>query len=167
MSFRRDIYNEIGGFANIKFSITEDLALLREIDRNHKEYSIKYPVNPKCLMKTEPCPDLLTLARQKKRWIKGATRVNWLGYIFAFEYFVTNVLLVLGYLFLDLDVYLWLVLVIIISELISIVPVIKIFKLKKLLIYYPFFKIYFTFYSLLTPVLFLTGNKIIWKGRKF
>lgn len=167
MTFRKDVYDKLGGFGGIKFSITEDLALLREVDSNHKEYNVKYPVNPKCLMKTEPCPDILTLARQKKRWIKGATRVNWLGYIFAFEYFFMNVLVVSGFLYLDLYTYLWMLGVVIISELISIVPVINKFRLKNLLIYYPFFKIYFTFYSLFTPVLFLAGNKIIWKGRKF
>ncbi len=167
MTFRKDIYEKVGGFSSIAFSITEDLALLREIDSKHKEYEVKYPVNPKCLMKTEPCPDLLTLARQKKRWIKGATRVNWLGFIFAFEYLFANILLVSGFLYLDLQSYLWMILVIVISELISIIPVIRKFRLKNLLIYYPFFKIYFTFYSLFTPVLFLAGNKIIWKGRKF
>ncbi|MCB0721921.1 MAG: glycosyltransferase [Ignavibacteriae bacterium] len=167
MSFRKDIYDKVGGFASIPFSITEDLALLREVDRNHKDYNIKYPVDPKCLMKTEPCRDFLTLARQKKRWLKGATRVNWLGFIFAFEYAAINILFIAGYLFLDLQDYLWMVLVIFLSELISIVPVIRRFKLKNLLIYYPFFRIYFTIYSLFTPVLFLTGKKIIWKGRKF
>ena len=166
MSFRKSAYEDVGGFGNIAFSITEDLALLREIDRN-KNLDVKYPVNPKCLMRTEPCPDLKTLYRQKKRWIKGATRVNFLGFSFAFEYFFMNATLIIGWMFLDLIMYLSLFAVVIVSELITIVPVIRRFRLRNLLIYYPFFKIYFTLYTLLTPVSFLWGKKIVWKGRKF
>ncbi len=166
MSFRKNAYNDAGGFGNIAFSITEDLALLREIEKN-SDHEVKYPVNPKCLMKTEPCPDFKTLYRQKKRWIKGATRVNFLGFLFAFEYFFMNAALIIGWMFLDLLIYLLLICVVILSELISIVPVIRRFKLKNLLVYYPFFKIYFTLYTLLTPVSFLWGKKIVWKGRKF
>lgn len=166
MSFRKEAYIEAGGFGKIAFSITEDLALMREIDKS-KKYSIKYPINPKCLMKTVPCPDIKTLARQKKRWLRGATDVNWLGFLMAAEYLFMNIVLVAGYAFFDFKSYLLLVGVIILAELICIIPIIKIFKLKKLLIYYPFFKIYFTIHTLLTPMSFLFGKKLKWKGREF
>jgi cellulose synthase/poly-beta-1,6-N-acetylglucosamine synthase-like glycosyltransferase len=166
MSFRKDAYIEAGGFGKIAFSITEDLALMREIDRN-KKYKIKYPINPKCLMRTEPCPDIKTLARQKKRWLRGATDVNWLGFLMAAEYLFMNLLVVAGYLIFDMVSYLALIAIIILADLICIIPIIRIFKLKNLLIYYPFFKIYFILHSLLTPLSFIFGKKLKWKGREF
>jgi len=166
MSFRKDVYIESGGFGKISFSITEDLALMRVIDKN-KKYKIKYPVNPKCLMRTEPCPDIKTLARQKKRWMRGATDVNWLGFLMAAEYLFMNIVIVAGLAFFDLRDYLILVGIIILAELICITPITRIFRLKNLLLYYPFFKIYFTIHTLLTPLSFIFGKKLKWKGREF
>ena len=166
MAFRKEVYNKLGGYGGISFSVTEDLALMREIDAV-PEYKIKYPINYNCLITTEPCEDLITLIRQKKRWFKGGLDINFLGYITGIEMYLTNILLVTGFLYLNLTLYFILIAGKFLSDLLLMLPVIKIFRLKGLLLYFPFFQLYFALYGLLLPISFIFGRKIVWKGRKF
>ncbi len=160
-----DAYKTIGGYDNLKFSVTEDLALMRRIKKENK-FKILFPVNPNCLVKTEACKNFSELYRQKKRWFKGGIGINWLGYILGIELYASNILILFGFLFLGLEVYLLTVLFKIISELLIIIPVYRKFNYKGLLRYFPLFQIYFALIGLLLPFTFITGSKIEWKGRK-
>src|SRR4030095_8571351 len=44
LSFRKESYENAGGYESIDFSVTEDLALMRKID-SMKEYNIHFPVD--------------------------------------------------------------------------------------------------------------------------
>lgn len=166
LSFRKSAYNEVGGYAGIEFSVTEDFALMRAIYKL-KKYKIKYPVNYKSVVWTEACQDLKTLYKQKKRWFKGGLKINMLGYLMGLELYLMNLTLVFGLLILDPLIYLTLILIKFFSELLLILPVIFRLKLKNLLPYYFFYEIYFAFYGLLLPFSFIFGGSIDWKGRKF
>lgn len=164
LSITKNSYVSIGGYENLKFSVTEDLALMRKI-KKLKAGTIKYPIKPECLILTQECNNLTELFRQKKRWFRGGLGINWLGYLLGFILYLSNLFFVSGFLFLDIKTYLFLLSVKVISELILIIPVYKIFNYKGLLIYYPLFQIYFALYGLLLPFTFVTGKKITWKGR--
>ncbi len=160
-----DAYKEIGGYEKLKFSVTEDLALMRRI-KAEKRYKIKYPIDEKCLVKTNPCADLKELYRQKKRWFRGGLGINLLGYILGIELYAMNVILLSGFLYLGLYLYLFAASVKIISELILMIPVYRKLNYKGLIKYFPLFQLYFAVYGLILPFTFLTGSNIVWKERK-
>jgi cellulose synthase/poly-beta-1,6-N-acetylglucosamine synthase-like glycosyltransferase len=166
LSFSKNAYNDIGGYERVGFSVTEDLALMRTIDKD-KRFKIKYPLNPLTLVKTEACESFKELYNQKRRWFRGGVNINLLGYILGVELYVMNFFLLLGLLFVNPLLYLLIIFVKIISELSITIPVYKKLRIKKLLRYYPIFQIYFALYGVLLPLSFILGKGINWKERKF
>jgi len=165
LSVSAKAYREIGGYENLKFSVTEDLALMKRI-KEEKAFRIKYPINRSCLIKTNACADIKELYRQKKRWFRGGADISLLGYLLGFELYAMNLMLLFGLFFLNVPVYLFVVLVKFISELIIMVPVYRRFSYKGLIVYFPLFQLYFAVIGLLLPFTFLTGSNIVWKERK-
>ena len=165
LSFTKNVYNEIGGYEKINFSVTEDLAIMRRINSDSK-YNVIYPVNPACTVITEECKTVKELYNQKKRWFKGGLGINFLGWILGFELYAVNLIFVFGFLFLNTYIYLFLVSLKIISELIIMMPVYYRLNFKNLWIFFPLFQIYFSIYGLLLPFTFLLNSKINWKERK-
>jgi cellulose synthase/poly-beta-1,6-N-acetylglucosamine synthase-like glycosyltransferase len=165
LSFTKNVYNEIGGYEKIDFSVTEDLALMRRIDSD-KKYKVIYPVNPDCAVVTEECKTVKELYNQKKRWFKGGLGINYLGWILGFELYIENLILIFGIFFFKPDFYTYLVVVKIISELLIIIPAYYKLKFKKLLYIFPVFQLYFAVYGLILPFTLFLSKKIEWKGRK-
>lgn len=166
LSFTKKAYQDTGGYSSIGFSVTEDLALMRKINSISK-YEIKYPVDKKCLVETLPCKTISELFSQKRRWFRGGTGVNFLGYIIGAELYAVNIMLILGLIFLSYKTYVVLILIKILSEILLISGIIKRFKMSYLYRYYLLFCFYFAFYGLSLPFSFLFNKKINWKGRKF
>jgi len=166
LSFAKKAYNSAGGYKSITFSVTEDLALMRKID-SLTEYEIKFPPDANCLVETLPCSNVKELFSQKRRWFRGGTGINFLGYLTGFELYFMNVLLLIGPFLLNYKLYLALLFLKSLSELIILSLTLKRFGMIKLLAYYPLFALYFALYGLLLPLSFFFGKKINWKGQKF
>jgi cellulose synthase/poly-beta-1,6-N-acetylglucosamine synthase-like glycosyltransferase len=165
ISFTKSVYQEIGGYEKINFSVTEDLALMRKINSDRK-YKVIYPVNPDCAVITEECKTIKELYNQKKRWFKGGIGINFLGWILGFELYAVNLIFIFGYFFLNIYLYFFIVALKFISELIIILPVYYRLRFRNLIYLFPIFQIYFSIYGLLLPFTFLLGSKINWKERK-
>jgi len=166
LTFRTSIYKKLGGYRNIKFSITEDLALMRKID-SIKSYKIAFPVDYRCSVTTSACNTLREFYLQKKRWFKGGVGINWLGYVTGFEMYLMNLILFPGFIFISPLNYSILIIIKIISELLIFLPAYKDLRIEKTFRYFPLFQIFFGIYGLLLPVSFLFGFKIDWKGKKY
>ena len=166
LAFTKKAYQEVGGYSAIGFSVTEDLALMRNINRI-KDSRIVYPVCYESLVMTDPCKDVNELASQKRRWFRGGTGVNFLGYVTGFELYTANILIAAGYLFLGFKLWLLLSSIVVLSLLLLMSPTAVRLKTVNLFIYFPLFVIYFSVYGILLPLSFIFGTKINWKGRKF
>ncbi|MGB9696757.1 MAG: glycosyltransferase [Ignavibacteria bacterium] len=164
LSYSKAAYETIGGYENIKISITEDLALLRAIGSTGK-YKILYPINYRRMVTTKPCKNIKELIRQKKRWFRGGFGINMLGYILGVIMYITNFVLLTGFLYLAPESYLLLVAVKFISDLLIILPPYFLLKFRKLILHFFFFEIYFAIYGVLLPFTFIGGTKVIWKER--
>jgi cellulose synthase/poly-beta-1,6-N-acetylglucosamine synthase-like glycosyltransferase len=165
LTFTKNVYNEIGGYEKINFSVTEDLALMRRINSDNK-YKVIYPVNRYCTVLTEECKSVKELYNQKKRWFKGGLGINFLGWLLGFVMYAVNIILLAGILFLNFYLYLALIAIKFISELIIMLPLYYKLGFKSIIKYFPLFQIYFSIYGLLLPFTFLINPKIIWKERK-
>jgi|GEM_PF-246307 len=80
------------GFKNIKFSVTEDLAMMQAADR--MDAHIMYPCSPHTTVRTLPCRTFGEFLNQHHRWTKGGQALGWKAALFV----VTTTAIVLGIL---------------------------------------------------------------------
>ncbi|MCX7834109.1 MAG: glycosyltransferase [Ignavibacteria bacterium] len=166
LAMNKNIYDSVGGYEQLKFSVTEDLTLLNTIQKQ-KKYKVKYPIIPNGYVLSKACANLKELYRQKKRWFRGGTGINILGYAIGFLMLNVNLLMLLGYLFLPIIIYFSLIFIKILSDFIISFPLAKSLKTLHIYKYFLPFQLYFMLYGLLLPFTFLSGYKIKWKDRKF
>ena len=165
MSFRKSAYDEVGGYENLPFSVTEDFNLLFAI-HELKKYKIIYPLDIEALVTTQPCSDMSNLYRQKKRWAVGGLKAPLRGYfimslgwiahlsILLLPFFFSSAALSLFFFKLVVD---FLFLFFVLNEL----------KLTSTLKYFFVFEIYYILYVVLLPFAVLPNRKVMWKGRKY
>lgn len=166
LSYSKEAYQSVGGYESIKFSVTEDLALMRKINSSDK-YKILFPLNRDCLVRTKPCGNIREVFSQKRRWFRGGIGINLLGYITGFFLYAANFMLIFGLFFMSVKLYLILIFIKFLSELILLMPAFKIYDVKYLYKFYPVFSVYFAVYGLLLPLSFLFKKGITWKDRNF
>jgi cellulose synthase/poly-beta-1,6-N-acetylglucosamine synthase-like glycosyltransferase len=166
MSYRKKAYLEVGGYENLPFSVTEDFNLLKAINRLNK-YKIIYPLDKDALVTSLAGKNLKSLYHQKKRWAVGGLKATWQGYVIFIFGFVTNILMLLTIFFFS-KVWLYLVLFKLATDFFMLFPAYKKLGLVKDLKYFVTFEIYYIIYVTLLPIIiFTTGNKVYWKGRKY
>jgi cellulose synthase/poly-beta-1,6-N-acetylglucosamine synthase-like glycosyltransferase len=164
MSYRKTAYEEVGGYENIKFSITEDFMLLQTI-RKKTKWKTKFPVNIKCVNYTLPCRTFRELYNQKKRWAKGGLDAPFTGLLAGAVAWLGGAVTLFGWL-AGIEIYLMLLAGKIVTDLFFTLPVIIKFKEYKTLLYMPLFEIYFAVYVFLMPFILLFDSKVIWKEQK-
>lgn len=165
MSYRKKAYDEVGGYENIKFSVTEDFILLQSIKRKGK-WRTKFPADKYTLNYTLPCSDLTELYRQKKRWGRGGLDSNWLGYFAGVMGWSISTAIIIGWLFVNLKLYLLIILCKLIADLILTLPIIIKFRVYKLILYFIPFEIYFIIYAFSLLFIEAFDRKVIWKDRQ-
>lgn len=89
MIVRKKAYWETGGYANIKFSITEDYKLYSEICA--KGYGWNNVMSPSVLAHSVETKGFNALLHQRKRWLSGGKELPWYWWllfaVFLFFYF--------------------------------------------------------------------------------
>lgn len=164
MSYRKSAYDAVGGYENIKFSVTEDFMLLHTI-RNKTKMKTSFPVDTNVMNATFPCKNIREIYRQKKRWGRGgldsasasilAGGVAWLSaFCMAFGIFagfIPYLTFVVGKALVDC---------------LFILPMVREFRMWKVYLYLIPFEIYFTVYILLSPFIIFVGKKVVWKEQK-
>lgn len=75
MVVSKQAYWAVGGFGNLPFSVTEDLALGQAILQ--KGFRLVQQVSVPSLILTKPENNLKDLLRQRKRWMRGAMSLPW------------------------------------------------------------------------------------------
>jgi 1,2-diacylglycerol 3-beta-glucosyltransferase len=166
LSFRKSAYDQIGGYRKIKFSVTEDYTVVQAIVGTHK-WNYFYPIDPKHLVVSKPCPNLLTLLRQKHRWGKGGLDMKPAGFA----------IMVIGF-FMHLSPFIMLYwggivetaaafMIKFIADYIFLYRILKQLNRTDELRWFYWFELYFIIYVMLLPFLVFFGGKVKWKGREF
>ncbi|MBC8155321.1 MAG: glycosyltransferase [Bacteroidetes bacterium] len=70
MAVRRTAYDDVGGYENLPFSVTEDYALFRAVIGHG--YGFKNLLNPDVLAFSKPVDSVSGFLQQRKRWMRGA-----------------------------------------------------------------------------------------------
>lgn len=165
MAYRRDAYDWVGGYENIKFSVTEDFALLHKIHK-HTHYNVVFPAELDGINLSEPCPDFKTLYRQKHRWGKGGLDAPLIGFVIMFWGWLSHLLILLQ-IFWGTPLTLALTALKIISDFFFLLIPLKKFKMINQLKYFFAFEVYFILYVLILPFIVFLDKKVIWKEREY
>lgn len=163
-AIRKDAYLKIGGYENIAFSVTEDLALLQTLTRNN--FKAHYICNPNATVKTNPVKTIKEYIVQHHRWTVGGKGLGWRATMFV----LSSVSIWLGLLLAIItDLHYWLIpllLTRILGDLLVVYPTIVRLKLDHLkLSIVPSILLVFVL-ELLTP-LYLLKRSVVWKGQVF
>jgi cellulose synthase/poly-beta-1,6-N-acetylglucosamine synthase-like glycosyltransferase len=166
MSYRRAAYNEIGGYENLPFSLTEDFLLQKKISENTK-WKVKFPVNPEILNISLPCFSLNEVYRQKHRWAIGGLHMSIYGYYIGLIGWLVPAMILTGWFFVGWKIYLLFVFAKLICDFIFSLTVIKKIKFYSLIPYFIFFEIYLIAYSILIPFMVIFDRHVVWKKQKY
>jgi cellulose synthase/poly-beta-1,6-N-acetylglucosamine synthase-like glycosyltransferase len=166
MSYRRAAYDEVGGYQNVKFSVTEDFMLLQTIKRKTK-WKTKFPLNANIFNRTLPCLSFMELYRQKKRWGTGGLDINWLGYLVGFIGWAIGAAVLFSLMFIGWLPYLFLIAGKCVADFFFILPVVTRSKIYKVYLYLIPFEIYFVVYAFLLPFIVAFDRTVVWKEQEF
>ncbi len=167
MAFRKRAYAEIGGYQNLKFSITEDFALFKAITQTEK-WKYSFPVDIETLVISRPVKTWKELYHQKKRWGTGGLDTGPLGIgIMAGGYIFHLLLLLSPFLVKNLSALLFAILLKFIIDGSFLFKILKRFGKIRLLKYLPFFELYYIIYVVALPFMVFFGGKTVWKERRY
>ncbi|MEI7812149.1 MAG: glycosyltransferase [Ignavibacteria bacterium] len=165
MSYRKSVYDEVGGYESIPFSITEDFKLLKTIFKL-KKYKIIWPLDEDALVTSQPCKDYKTLYWQKKRWGVGGLDSDLNGFLVMASGFISHVAILVSPFFFSANV-LYMILFKLATDFLFLYPILKNFRLTSKLGYFLSFQLYYIIYVIALPLMVLVSRKVIWKGRSY
>ncbi len=163
MAIKRSVYEAVGGFENLPFSVTEDLELFKQVKKNHQTVNVFSAV---VLNKSAPQQSILELLVQRKRWMRGGFElpIQLLGVLLVQAFYMPAVIiLILLNPFFGVGFWLakWLLKFVFSS--------ISAKKLKeKVSLFDSFVAELFTMaFSLVSVLYYLWPGKVYWKGRGY
>ncbi len=81
LAIRRSVYEALGGYAGIRFSVTEDLALLQAVFAAGCD--VRYVCHESAAVQTKPCATFSEYLLQHQRWAKGGLGLGWRAVLFV------------------------------------------------------------------------------------
>ncbi len=163
MAFEKKAYNEIGGYENLPFSLTEDFLLFQKIVKNGGQFEQLYHEN--ILAFTNPTQNIKNWLAQRKRWLYGAMQVNsFFSFLLILKAFSGIFLLLFSYFSIFFGIGF---LAIELVRLFFLYFNLQKIKQLHLLIYFPFLSIFHYFISPIVFFDYFLNKKVVWKGRVF
>ena len=164
LGVRKTAYESVGGYANIRFSVTEDLTLLQAIFA--KGWEVRYICSPDAVVTTLPCTTLKEYILQHHRWLRGGVDLGWRAVVFV----AFSASLWICITTAILNNHYWLLPIIfgirVLGDFAVIAPTLAILKRKKQ-IGWAFLAVGFiTVLELVMPISLLK-KEVVWKGQTF
>lgn len=163
LAFRKSIYERVGGYEKLKFSITEDLSLYKAFAKENPR-GFSFAVDAESINWSHPMNTISEFYAQRKRWVLGSFDLNILG----------GMLLSLALLAHLLPAYAAVASnnVAGISALLAIDFIVLsgfFIRLKQyiLICLTPFYMIFYFFNLFAIPVVLLFARRVEWKGRVY
>lgn len=162
LSVRRSVYDALGGYPNIRFSLTEDLALLQAV--TSAGYEARYICAHETQITTLPCPDVAAFIKQHHRWVNGGKALGWRAAVFV----ITSLSMWIG-IIASLLTASWLALGILyfartLADMLLSYPAYKEMRITNHVLWMPLVEPFFLLVELMTPFLGLK-SRVEWKGQ--
>lgn len=164
MAVSKKAYLATGGYQNLDFSVTEDLALFKAI-KNQGYESINL-LEYDNLNQSKPQLSIINFLHQRKRWLIGAQGLNlkWKA-VFMLMAMFYPMLILLFFFNIKNALTIWICKVIL-QFFITIIISIKLKKIPNLL-YLTLFEIYTFISTFIISIFYILPIKMIWKNRKY
>jgi len=163
MLIRRKVYEEIGGYEAMPFSVTEDLELFNHIKQDYKTVNL---FNSNVLNESMPIKSLAELLVQRKRWMRGAFELPFIM-IALLATQASFFVIILGLFLMD-PVLATIVLATKFGfRYIFLSLVVRKLKDKVNVFGSLIFEVYTSIFSLVSLLYYLIPGPIEWKGRKY
>jgi len=166
LSFRRKAYDEVGGYRNIRFSVTEDYSLVQAILAT-KKWAFLYPIDETVLVESLACPTLKSLIQQKHRWGKGGLDMKFWGFVIMAIGFSMHTILLWNFLTLNFAAAGAALVVKLVADYTFLYRILSKLKRTGELRFFYSFELYYTLYVFCLPFLVIFGGKVNWKGRRY
>ncbi|MBI3004394.1 MAG: glycosyltransferase [Ignavibacteriales bacterium] len=98
LAYRREVYDEVGGFERIKHSVSGDDDLFLQLVRRTTKWKIRYMTSPTSFVRTRPPGSFREFVEQRKRHFSAARYFPISMKVFFFLFHFSNLLLLLGLL---------------------------------------------------------------------
>lgn len=166
MAVTREAYEQIGGYENLPFSITEDFLLFQSIIK--AGYGRNWLFNRTTLNFSAATYGWKNLLNQRRRWFKGGLDGSALSIILFGIYAMATPMLLLSGLFIESGLWLALLALKLGTDLFTtVVAGLALGQLKKGLPVYPVYAVFFTINMMALPIYTAFKSPVVWKGRKF
>jgi cellulose synthase/poly-beta-1,6-N-acetylglucosamine synthase-like glycosyltransferase len=165
MIIRQDAYWQTGGYAAIKFSITEDYRLYNEVCKLGWKWN--NIMSTDVLAYSAPTAGFLPLLHQRKRWLSGGKDLPWYWWVFF---------VIFGLYYFIIPILFWLnpavaAGIFVVKILLQSFQMKRIYKLlgevSPNLISFVFYEFYLFLVTISTAIFFFMPFKTNWKGRKY
>ena len=163
--YRKQVYNEIGGFEHTGFSLTEDLTLLQAV-RRKKKLKVAYPLSTRSLVVSKPVHSIPALIHQRLRWLAGGRQSGPFGWIMLGATFILHLLLPAALLLMPWNTLFWFMTVIIVMlDLGLLFRLVTRLRSWQFVVLFPLFEVYYFVYTTIFGFLSVLPFKINWKDR--
>jgi len=164
LAFRRQAYDQVGGFLQIEDSLIEDFALINAV-RNKTSWRCSFIADPETTVVSRPASTLNELYNQRKRWGTGIRRAPFFGLLLMGVVFTTHLLSLIALLYSPL------ILFAVVGKIVADWCIIRktshrlsqSIKFQECLLFEGFYFLY----SIFLPFLFLVDRRFVWKDVVF
>lgn len=164
LSVRTEIFRKLGGYRKIRFSVTEDLALLQAVVNTGKK--ARYIASPSSVVTTLPCETFQGFVRQHKRWAIGGIDLGWKAFVFVAATIIFWVGVVLSIITGNYVAAAGFLLVRILLDHLLLIPAFRTIGKSDLIKWIIPSSLILTFWEIIIPFLII-DKKVIWKGQEF
>ena len=162
-SFRRQAYEEVGGYRNMGFTIIEDFALMKTLVKKTL-WKVLYPIDSKMLVYSQPMPDFKAFYNQRKRWSAGGKEVGLYGKSLMFISVMVHMLIPISFFVCDLRFSFLALIIVLLADFGLLCRTTGLVQRRDLLKYFLLWEgFYFLYTIMFTPVL-LFPTTVKWKN---
>lgn len=162
--FRREVYDAVGGYRRLGFSIIEDCALMNAMIRQTK-WRVRFVLEPGAAILSLPPLTWRAFVDQRKRWSAGGKEVSPFGKLLLVAGFLRHLATILGIIFIKpMTLVVAAVLLVSLADFSLLWHVSSRLSCRKTMSHFPFFEIYFLLYSFLFAPVVALPTTVRWKN---
>jgi hypothetical protein len=144
--------------------VTEDIALFQAMWDSR--WKVKFKANDELLVLSQPPGSFSTWWRQKQRWVVGGKSIGGPGWVILLLGYLGIGILLAAVLNGAISQILTILLIKVIADLLILAPVTSSIGKPKLLLFFPVYELYLTFFLLCVPIMYFQKT-VSWKGRDY
>ncbi len=165
MAFRRQAYEDVGGYRALGYSLIEDFVLANAI-ATRTDWQVRFAAVKEALVHSSPAASLRQLYRQRRRWFTGFGSMRPFGksiMIISTLAHLSCVVLAVVQWQLSLSCFVLLSL----ADWLLLYPTATILGRRDLLRHFPAFQVYFFCYTILFPFFLFFDRQVVWKEQTY